>query len=232
MNHITTFIARNITVDDSALPLVQCDAVCAFSGERIAQGIPTKFAIKDTFNDRAYLRFPSLYLSREAYICIGVLTVNGTAGWEMRKYSFVATEHEFRILQRKDILDVVLTLPAVPFALSFTASNKKHRSFKCVINYSTERFIVRTDNLDVEIDMNLVRDVLPVMQRWYTMIPDKRDTAAQPTWFTKADILQGCKNNVKIRAYGMSAYFEENALLEQYRSFPFFSFLTSILNKL
>ena len=230
--HITDFIARNVpNVDDSKLPLQECQAVCAFSGKALTEGVPTSFAIKNTFNDRAYLRYPAQYVSREAYICLGVLTVNGEAGWEMRKYSFLATDNEFRILQRKDILDVMLNIHSVPFVLSFTESNKKHRSFKCTLNHSTEDFIVRTDNLDVRVDMRLVREILPTMQRWYSIVPEKRETAAAPTWFTKDDIKFGCTNNNKINYYGLEQYFTENAFLDKFRTFPIFTFLTDILTK-
>jgi hypothetical protein len=69
------------------------------------------------------------------------------------------------------------------------------------------------------------------MQRWYSIIPEKRDTAAAPTWFTKDDIKFGCTNNTKINGYGLERYFTENAFLDQYRTFPIFTFLTDILTK-
>jgi hypothetical protein len=240
--HITTFLARNIVIDDRLLPLVECDAVCAFSGEPLTRGVKTSIAIKETFTDRAYLRYPSEYISREAYICIGVLNYGGKvrknskegdpAQWQMRSYSFLATDTEFRVLQRSDWMALICAPPAPPFALSFTESNKKHRSFKTAINYDRERYTVRMDTLDVDVDMRIVRELQPVMQGWYSIVPQKRDTAAAPTYFTKDEIAHGSTNHNRITAYGLERYFAENEYLNQHRNSTLFHLLLEALQKL
>jgi hypothetical protein len=239
--HITTFLARNLSIDDRTLPLVECDAVCAFSGEPITRGVKTSVAIKDTFTDRAYLRYPSEYISREAYICMNPIAFGdkvrkgsktGLPQWQMRSYSYLATDTAFRTLPREEWMQVILNPPEPPFALSFTESGQKHRSFKTVINYDRDRYTVRMDTLDVDVDMPLVRVLQPVMQRWYSIIPEKRDTAAAPTYFTKDEIQHGTTNYSRIAAYGLERYFRENDYLAQHRNSPLFHLLLEALQKL
>lgn len=239
--HITTFLAQNIRIDDSTLPLVECNSICAFSGECITRGVKTSLAIKDTFTDRAYLRYESEYISREAYICMNPVAFGdkvrkgsktGLPQWQMRSYSYLATESAFRTLPREEWMQWILHPPEPPFALSFTESGQKHRSFKTAINYDREHYTVRMDTLDVDVNMLTVGILQPVMQAWYSIIPEKRNTAAAPTYFTKDEIRHGTQNHSRIATYGLERYFRENDYLAQHRTTPLFHLLLEALQKL
>lgn len=259
--NIIDFIGRKIEAKN--LPLEKCNTVCAFSGEKITEGVSLEIAIKKTFNDYVYLHFSSTHISRNAYVCIAAIPENDLnadfrnaikqhrieqeekaampkkknpkkkriENFELRKYHFLITEKELRILKREELQALLMLPPEPPFVLSVTKSNKKHRSFKALIVFDRDKFPVALDNMNVTFDREKAIQVLPIMQSWYTILPGKESTKQQPTWFWKNHIEFGCMNQKMIAAYGINKYFSENQILEQFRGEPWFSLLLFTLNK-
>lgn len=228
--NVINFIGDRIEAKN--LPLEKCATICAFTGEKIDEGVPVAKAIKKTFNDRAYLRYDGTHVSRNAYVCMARIKALGRDDFEMRKYHFLVTEQSFCILKREEIQALLLAPPEPPFVLSVTESNKKHRAFKASIAYEQDWFPVMLDNMSVTFDRAKAKQVLPIMQCWYTILPGKETTKQQPTWFWKSHIEFGCTNQKIIAAYGINKYFEENQILEQFRGEPWFALLLFTLNKM
>ncbi len=227
--HIIDFIGRLITADN--LPLEKCDTACAFSSERITEGVPFEIAIKKTFNDNAYLRYPSTHISRNAYVCMARIMAMGKDDFELRKFHFLATENDLRILKREELQALLTEPPDPPFVLSITGSNKKHRAFKAIISFERDHYPVSLDGMNIIFDRIKAEKILPVMQRWYTILPGKENTKQQPTWFWKNHIERGCMNQKMIAEYGINKYFSENQIFEQFRGEPWFALLLFTLNK-
>lgn len=227
--HVTNFIGRLIETDN--LPIEKYNTVCAFSGEKIIEGIPLEIAIKKTFNDRAFLRYPSTHMSRNAYVCMARLKAFGRDDFELRKFHFIATEKELRILKREELQAILMKPPEPPFVLSITESNKKHRAFKASFALNQFNYPVTLDGMTCMFDCRKAREALPVMRHWYTILPDKENTKQRPTWFWKDHIRFGCTNQKMIAEYGINKYFSENQILEKFRGEPWFTLLLFTLNK-
>jgi len=149
----------------------------------------------------------------------------------LRNFSFMATESDLILLKRGDILKWVLNPPEPPFIFAVTYGGKKHIAFKSRIAENREYFIITTDTGDVYVDRLHTRRVVDVIQPWYAIIPEKAQTEIQPTWFTKGDILYGCKRNKRIEDYGIEKYMNENKQIEHWRGTPLLRLLVFVLNK-
>lgn len=207
------------------------DSICMFTGRHINEGVHRKNIISDRFNDHEYLRYPSDYLSVDAALCIAPV-IKGEKGYNsLRNYSFLATENEFRILQRGEIMDVLLCPPQPPFVIAVTFSNKKHTAFKTIPALDRGRFIVTTDKGQVMINHDLISELVPVIQKWYTVVAGKEDSSMLPTYFTKDEILFGSSNFKRILEYGEEQYFSENAIIDRYRCSLLLTLIVHVLNK-
>lgn len=235
----TAFIGKHLPKDRIESIVEPCDAICAFTGAKITQGVPLKTLIKKTFTDFEYIRFKSAYASVETALCMseGVIasTKEGVFN-SLRNYSFVATESEFRLLPRADVPSVLLQPPAPPFVLCVTFSSKKHIAFKAELNYNSQYFSVETDKGRVQIDVAEFRKIYEIAQRWYSIIPALADKAQPPTWFTKAEIAGETEPDTKrmsdyAAAFGLDAFKTEYDALRRYKNTLWIELLTFSLSK-
>ena len=63
------------------------------------------------------------------------------------------------------------------------------------------------------------------------MISEKINTKYQPTYFTKNEILYGCKDIIKIEKYGANKYLSENETINRYRHSNLLKLMIFVLNK-
>lgn len=86
MNAIN-FIAKHLDPVWVTDPVHNVDTVCAFTGQPIKQGVRKKDAIGSLFTDHAYLRYPSDYISIDAYLCIKSVIETEKGANALRNYS-------------------------------------------------------------------------------------------------------------------------------------------------
>lgn len=224
-------IASGINKDVLKIKVHDIDCICSFTGEQINKAVSNKDLIKKTFTDHSFKRYSSDYSSLDAAVCIAPV-IQGKKGLNsLRSYSYLAVQGRLTILSREDVLDLILNLPKDEFVLAVTYSNKKHTTYKSVVNTSSDVFTVTTDIGNVVFNLVDVKKLLPIIQSWYCIVDGKESTAAMPTYFTKKDILNGCGNHNKIKLYGLEKYFRENSVIKKYRDTEFLKLLVHILNK-
>jgi hypothetical protein len=217
----------------------ESETICAFTGEKISEGIKLSEIAGDTFTDHTYIKYDSEYVSLDIALLIQpVIRIgdsvkkNGKENWTaLRNYSYYASENELTLLKRENILDLLLNIPDAPFCFAVTYSNKKHTSFKCRKNTNKDVFTVTTDVGEVLFNKAKVLEFLQTIQNWYSIIPEKKDTAAQPTFFTKANILGEFPMSLKISEYGEKKFEEENNFLLKYRNTSLFELVVHLINK-
>ena len=228
MRLIAKHLDRNLI---SGIISTNINAVCAFTGKQLTEGVHKKHLIGKTFTDQEYLRYPSDYLSIDAALCL-YQVIKAEKGYNsLRNYSYLATEKELQILKREGILALILSPPEPPFCLAVTFSNKKHTAYKTIPAGDRYNFVVTTDKGNVHIDRLIVEVVVPLIQKWYTIVPGKEDNSMQPTWFTKDEILFGSNNFKRIMDYGEEKYFAENSLIDKYRHSLFLTLIVHLLKK-
>lgn len=218
-------IGQHLNRDNLKLKVYPVDTVCAFTGKQITEGVRNSDLIKKTFTDHEYLRYPSEYSSIDAALCIEAVIPGKTRMNALRNYSYLATEKELIFLDRSQILDVILWPPAGYYVLCCTYSNKKHTAYKAVVNHGYP-VVVTTDINTVEVTKTHLVEILPIIRRWYTVIPEKQEQ----TYSTKKEIETGIVSAKKIERYGVD-FFEENARLDKYRGTQVLKLLVHILNK-
>lgn len=208
---------------------------CAFTLQNVTQAYKIGDVLSAVFSEWEYVRGKSGYVSVPTALAIReILPSSNKEGLfnALRSYSYFATEKEFKILKREDLLDTLLNLPNEPFVFAVTFSSKKHTSYKAKLCQNNECFEIATDIAPiVAINMDNVRSILPIMQQWYTVIDGKESSEQAPTWFTKDDILNGCKDLKRINAYGLELYMQQDEILQPYRETHFLKVLTFMLNK-
>lgn len=225
------FIAQHLNPENLKIPIIESNTICSFTGGKIIKGVENKNLIKKTFTDHEYLKYSSDFSSVEAALCIEAVIPSEKGYNSLRNYSYLVTDTELKLLKREETLDTILSLKDTPFVLCVTYSNKKHTAYKSTLNYNIEKFVVTTDLGDVVIERKKLQSILPTLQKWYNVVEGKENTSTQPTYFTKAEILNGSDNIHRIRQYGIEKYYRENAEIEKYRNTAFLNLIVHILNK-
>jgi CRISPR type IV-associated protein Csf1 len=228
MNLISKHLDRN----NLKLKVYQVDSICAFSGVKITEGVLMKDLIKKTFTDQELIKYTSDYASIETALLIEEVIKSEKGFNSMRNYSFYADESKLDLLKRENILELLLSIPKTPFQIGVTYSNKKHLAYKAPINFSTENYQVITDLGIVNFERQKAIQIVEIAQKWYSVIPEKKETAALPTFFTK-DQIKGVSipNHKQIEAYGLQKYFKETHELETFRGTTLINLIIHCLNK-
>jgi len=196
---------------------------CLCESEGI-QGFRRKQVIASGFMDVGYLR-PTDWICRYCAACLGYQ--QGRTGL-VRNFSFVAGENALQFLKREEIWHVMTDPPEPPFVLGVTYSHKKHISFKAAVNLSRTHFSASTEAGHVQVNPDGDATLKGTMQRWYTIC---KPTKTEPTWFTKAHVLQGCDNFKRIEEYGTDQYFADDAIIRPYRHTALLELYAYALNK-
>ena len=230
MNQIN-FIAKHLDRCNLKLPVVECNTVCSFTGDEIKEGVSNKDLIKSTFTDHEYIKHDSGFSSVNTALCIEAVIKTEKGFNSLRNYSYLVTDDSFKILQRENILSIIQTPPVKPFVLVVTFSNKKHTSYKSIVNYNRNTFVITTDIGNCEVKKECLDELLPIIEKWYSVIPEKATTKQLPTHFTKEEIKTGKVPNYKITAYGLDKFMAENEVIQKYRNTLFIDLIVHILNK-
>jgi hypothetical protein len=228
MNLISKHLDRN----NLKLKVHQIDSICAFTGEIITEGVLMKELIKKTFTDHEFIKFKSDFASVNIALLIEEV-IKGEKGFNsMRNYSFYADESRLVLLKRENILDLLLNIEQKPFQIGITYSNKKHIAYKAPFNFDAENYQIITDLGIVNFEKQKAFQIIEIAQSWYTVLPEKVNTEAKPTFFTKEQIKGNSQPNHKqISEYGLQKYFKEYQELDKFRGTAFFNLIIHILNK-
>jgi hypothetical protein len=223
-------IEKHLNRENLKAKIYQIDSNCAFTGSKINEGVLLLDVIKDTFTDLSYIKFSSDYMSVESALLMSeVIPRKEKEGFNsLRSYSYFANESELRLMNRSEILDLLLNIPSSPFCIAVSYNCKKHTAFKCIENHNTDSFIITTDLYQVVFNKSVVNEFLPIIQSWYTI---SKDTAQQPTYFSKNEIEYGNANYSKIMEYGAEKYEQESSILNKYRGSNLFQLIVYLLNK-
>lgn len=224
-------IAKHLDRGQLKYPIHQVETQCCFTGENVSEAVKITDLVSDVFTDFEYIKYPTGYASITAALCIGDVIKGRTRNNSLRNYSYFASNSELRFLNRSDILALLLNIPEVPFRIAVSFNNKKHTAYKTTLNTSSDKFTITTDLFSVVWDSKKVAEILPIIQNWYSMIPEKASTAAQPTYFTKDEILYGNPNYQKQVTYGLDKFEQENDLLKTVRGTHLLTLIVHLLNK-
>jgi len=225
-------ISKHLDKNNLKLKVYQVDSICAFTGVKIVEGVLMKDLIKKTFTDQEMIRFNSDYASIDIALLIEEVIKGGKGFNSIRNYSFYADETKLELLKRENILELLLNISNKPFQIGITFSNKKHIAYKAPINFSTENYQIITDLGIVNFEKQKSLQIINIAQKWYTVLPDKKEIEALPTYFTKEQI-KGLSNpnHKQIKAYGLQKYFEESLELDKFRGTALFNLIIHCLNK-
>ena len=229
MNSIN-FIAKQIKAN---IPHIKCDSICAFTGQKITEGIKKKDALSANFTDIEYLKYDSEFISVDAYKCItGVIEVhknNKIIFNSLRNYSYFVDENKLKLLKKEDLWDIIINTPDAPFVLAYTFNSKKHTTIKSKITYDKDLIYVATDTLgNIILDRKTIEILCPIIQNWYSAIPEMKEPQ---TLFIKDEILFGTDNVKKIYEYGYEKFKQENEILAKYRNTNVIVLLTRLVNR-
>lgn len=64
-------IAKHLSRNNLKYATWEVDTICAFTGERIKEGVLVSELVSDVFTNWAYVKYPSEYASVDAALCIG-----------------------------------------------------------------------------------------------------------------------------------------------------------------
>jgi hypothetical protein len=225
-------IAKHLDRNNLALKIQVGNFRCAFSGMAITEAVKKTDLIKDTFTDHHLLKYESNFVSIDYAMLLESVIHGKTRLNSMRNYSFYADNNQLNFLSRDVILDLLFNIPEIPFRIGVTYNNKKHIAIKSKLNTDRDEFQIITDFGEVIFNKSKVLEYLDLIKKWYTIIPGKENTEAKPTFFTKEDIKGNTIPNFqKIKTYGISNYFADNEIIQQYRNTSLFNLMVHLINK-
>lgn len=224
-------ITKHLSRKNLKCKVYEKETICAFSGKEIKEGVLLVDLISDVFTDFEYVKYPSNYVSIEYAMLIADVVKGKTRNNSLRNYSYLATDNELRFLKREDFMELLFNIPETPFRIALSYNFKKHTTYKTVLNTLKEDYTITTDLYNVRFSKAHVEKFLPVIQEWYTAIPEKSKTVAQPTWFTKQEIMTGVVGYHKTQPYGLEKFEEQNNFLLPFRNTHIFELIVHILNK-
>ena len=217
----THIIGGHLRLVEGEMMLGRC---CICGGENLL-GLPQRKVLRASFMDWEYIQDGD----GVCVYCAACLGVGQKQSEWLRYTSFLATPSYLLRLRREQVWEHLVNLPKEPFVFGVTYSHKKHISFKAPVNQpDANPVLVQTENGRVSFFPEKTRDLLQVLQNWYTV---SHNTAQLPTYFTKTDILNGCTNYKRIEVYGVDDYFRENAIIAPYRQTALLQLLVYALNK-
>ncbi len=219
----TYLIGKHLNPQRGELLTESC-CLCHRDPDGKVTGFPRQEVVSNTFMDVCYLHFTNVICE----YCAACLGYGKPRTEHIKNYSYIANENSLVRLKREDIWGCLFNPPETPFIFCVTYNHKKHTSFKASVNYSREHYAVCTENELIEVRPAAIRELAQVIQDWYTIC---KDTTQAPTWFTKAEILQGCDNFKRIEEYGTAKYFQQEAVITPYRCTPLLGLLVHALNK-
>lgn len=97
------------------------------------------------------------------YVCAGCSRLFSDY---FRKNHFYITKNEVKLVKQNELADILRNIE-LPSILSFTESNKIGRLPLCKINYDKNKYMVRTDKLDVELDLDIDIDLMNFLENLY-----------------------------------------------------------------
>lgn len=227
--HACNIIAKHLEAVGLDRPTVfDSEKICSFTGETIKEGF-TFDILSSNFTDWESLKFKSSYIGIDAAKCLKATLRVENGLTEIRKYSFFASESRLVRLGTDNMLEMLLSEKETPFVFCvgslFSSKAQKHTSFKAEVNYNNNIFSIQTEIGPITFDKEKAIEVLPIVKSWYTV------SKKEQTNFTKAEILEGCKDFKKIEAYGSEKYLDENRALEPVRKNFWFSLLVKAMPK-
>jgi hypothetical protein len=224
-------IAKHIPDTALKYKIYEVDTHCAFTCQKISKGVKLHDLISENFTDWEYIKADSGYVGLDMAKCIGDTIKGKTRNNALRNYSYYANADELIFMQRQDVLALLLQENPKPFRVAVSFNYKKHTSYKTTLNTSANEFIVTTDLFNVVFVREKVLKYLPIMQNWYSIVAGKETTAAQPTYFTKDEILNGNAPYHKQIVYGLDKFEIENEMLKPFRNTNLITLITHLLNK-
>jgi len=212
---ISSFLSNYVTQIDCEKFLVPFN--CKICGRESNEGLNWKKVFSSNFTDFNYLRSEDNNVCKE---CSSALKDRNLAGKNLRATSFLINAEEMQIIKNDTILNFIKNPIKTPFYFIYTFSQKKHIFFKSSINYSTDEFIISTDNGNINIKKEAFLKLYGVCKELYE------------AGFSKTDIQTGSYNkNAAIKNLGLERLLKLESQIVDSRGSMQFDFLIKILRK-
>lgn len=219
---VTHITGKHLPLSPDGKPIEKC-AMCGSCG---IDGFATGDVIGSNFLDCDYLGDGDGI----CIYCAACLGKEQPRNEVIRVSNFIATESELLRFKRDEIWQHIFNPPQdEPFVFAVTYSYKKHIVFKASVNLPGERpYCIQTDNSRVIVDLDAITELAQTIQQWYSIA---KQTATEPTFFTKNEILSGSHNYKRITEYGIDDYMAEDSIISPYRGTALLGLLAYALNK-
>lgn len=195
-----------------SVEVVPADGICAVCGKSIAEGVPIKKVMSNSFTD-----WNTLADMTASHVC-------AACKWcikepKMRRSQYIATKDELIFFKRDDIEKYLFDPPEPPFVFFVTSSYKKHGSFRARVNESQKLFYVQFEDRQILFSPNKYCDLFELMKKMYLV-------------FNKVqEIGKGHYIQKRVFEYGLEQWQNDEAILKQHRGSQVFGLLLYALNK-
>lgn len=228
MNAIN-LIAKHISHLSSDAEIENVDAICAFTGQQITQGIKLKKSLSGNFVDYDYIKHDSAYISIDAFKCLKANVQVDEKLRELRTVRFYANEDElFVITKYQQVIDFLFDEnKKTPFVLCIGDLNssmcRSNLTYRAVLNHDPQKFIVTTEQALVNFNHDTASTIYSIAKKWYQI-----KSGISP-YFTKEEIRTGNASFARIEEYGADTFFKENEILEKHRRSNLFELIVKFL---
>lgn len=193
------------------------EKTCCFCGKKSKKYEKLKKIIGANFNNHDMIVGCSDCICQD---CISLLDSKSFNGKAIRSYSLLATSQYLKILQKNEIIDVMLDNKIEnDFVLSVTFASKKHWFFFSEVNNkSNDNFFIATDIGKININRKEFKHIYDICLDLYN------------NGFSKTE-MSNCQSSkfAKIEKYGEEKFFKNMDVLKKYQTTKFLKLLLHLL---
>lgn len=212
----TEIIYSGLIKSELGVPEIEMEEVetdCIICGKHINLGSPYRKVISGNFTDWDICKNKGgTHICKE---CGAVIKIR-----KLRNSNFIAIKSKLYLFKKNDIEEYLFNLDKYvtgEFVVGLTRSFKKHSSFKCPVNRSTQEFYIQEEDKTYFFKAERLQPLYARLWEAYL-------------YFTKDELLTGNYKMISIQEFGLERFGEYERLFKQHRGSHYFDLLVYIMN--
>lgn len=205
--------------------ILPCETVCAFTGEKITEGVLIKKILSPDFTDYQAIKYNSDFCSIDVVSSMVECIPTKKGYCSLRYLSFISTPEKLEFITYNDVMEI-LKRPPKQFYLVVTESHKKHIAYKAIEGVNQVLFPINTDSGIINFDRSFFDIYYPIIEELYA-VKEKEET-----YFSKNEI-KGITfpDYSQIADFGIKKYKEYFDFIKPVQENKLFVFLVDYLKK-
>lgn len=186
---------------------------CMMCGKDIIEGTKYRKIVSSNFTDYdVFQNITGTHICKECGVCVKTR--------QLRINNFIADKNHIYFLKKNDLEEYIFNIDKYvkgEFVIGLTRSFKKHNSYRCTVNASTDEFCIREEDKAYLFNKKKMEQLYEILNEAYLH-------------FTKDDLLTGNYSLMNIQEFGIDKFKEYESIFKKHRKTHQFDLLVLNLN--